>query len=81
MVLFPHVARKAQLELDRVCGDRLPGWEDADKLPYIRSCIKETLRWMPTTILGVPHSVICEDEYLGYKIPKNATVILNVWSV
>lgn len=48
-------------------------------LPYIRGCMKESLRWMPTAKLGVPHSVTRDDEYLGYKIPKGAEVILNVW--
>ncbi|KAL5117971.1 hypothetical protein ACEQ8H_004116 [Pleosporales sp. CAS-2024a] len=81
MLLFPDVARNAQEELDRVCGERLPSLEDEPNLPYIRGCIKESLRWMPTAILGVPHAVIRDDEYMGYKIPKGAGVMWNVWSV
>ncbi|KAJ8126917.1 hypothetical protein O1611_g6721 [Lasiodiplodia mahajangana] len=77
MVIFPEVARAAQKELDRVCGDRMPGI--SDDLPYIRCCIKETLRWMPTVVLGLPHRVTRDDEYMGYRIPKDSTVILNVW--
>lgn len=34
---------------------------------------------MPTDILGVPHAVIRDDEYMGYKIPKGSTVVYNVW--
>lgn len=58
MLLFPDVQRKAQEQIDKVVGpDRLPSMEDEDFLPYIRGCVKETLRWMPTTILGaVPHA-------------------------
>jgi cytochrome P450 len=81
MVLFPEVAKTAQAELDQVCGDRLPTLEDGPNLPYIRSCVKESLRWMSTNILGVPHAVIEDDEYMGYRIPKGAGVICNVWSV
>ncbi|KAK5276629.1 hypothetical protein LTR14_012559, partial [Exophiala xenobiotica] len=56
--------------------------EDEPNLQYIRACIKETLRWMPTTILGaVPHAVTKEDEYLGYRIPKGAGVLNNVWAI
>ncbi len=73
------MAKTAQAELDRVCGDRLPELSDMPNLPYIRGCMKESLRWMPTAKLGVPHSVTRDDEYLGYKIPKGAEVILNVW--
>ena len=79
MVIFPEVAKAAQAELDRVCGDRLPDLNDVPNLPYIRGCIKESCRWMPTDVLGVPHAVIRDDEYMGYRIPKNAAVIFNVW--
>ena len=79
MVIFPEVAKIAQLELDRVCGSRLPDLNDVPNLPYIRACAKESLRWMPVLMLGIPHSVTQDDIYLGFHIPKDATVILNVW--
>lgn len=82
MLLYPDVQRKAQEEIDRVVGDRLPTMEDQDELQYIRACMKETLRWMPTTILGaVPHAVTKDDEYMGYVIPKGAGVLNNVWAI
>ncbi|KAF6825843.1 cytochrome p450 [Colletotrichum plurivorum] len=82
MVLYPSVQKRAQEELDRICGtDRMPNMEDWDSMPYIRACVKESLRWMPTAILGLPHAVIQDDEYLGYKIPKGAGVMLNVWGI
>ncbi|KAI0174355.1 putative cytochrome P450 [Pestalotiopsis sp. NC0098] len=81
MVIYPDVAKKAQAELDRVCGDRMPDLNDVPNLPYIRACAKESLRWMPGFMLGVPHAVTQDDMYMGYRIPKNSTVIMNVWSV
>lgn len=83
MLLFPQVQRKAQAEVDRVTGpDRLPIMEDLANLQYIRACMKETLRWMPTTILGaVPHAVTQDDEYMGFFIPKGAGVVNNVWAI
>lgn len=36
---------------------------------------------MPTAILGVPHATIQDDEYMGYRIPKGASVMLNVWGI
>ncbi|KAF4777390.1 cytochrome P450 [Colletotrichum scovillei] len=82
MVLHPSVQRQAQDELDRNCGTkRLPNMDDWDSMPYIRACVKESLRWMPTAILGLPHAVIQDDEYMGYKIPKGAGVMLNVWAI
>lgn len=81
MLLFPNVAKAAQEELDRVCGDDFPNIDDMSNLPYIRGLIKESLRWMPTAILGMPHAVIRDDEYMGYTIPKGAGVMWNVWAV
>lgn len=79
-LVWPEVQERAQEEIDRVVGpSRLPTIDDYDNLPYIRCCIKESLRWMPTVILGVPHAAIKEDTYNGYVIPQGATVVNNVW--
>ncbi|KAI0196404.1 cytochrome P450 [Astrocystis sublimbata] len=81
MLIFPEAARLAQAEIDRVCGDRIPDLNDLPDLPYIRGCMKESLRWMPTAILGVPHASTRDDEYQGYLIPKGASVVTNVWAL
>jgi cytochrome P450 len=82
MVLFPEVQKQAQEELDRVVGpNRLPTLEDEPDLPYIRCCVKEALRWMPSAILGFPHALVKDDEYMGYVLPKGAGVMLNVYGI
>lgn len=44
----PWVQKKAQAELDRVCGDdRMPTWQDFKELPYINCIVKEALRVRP----------------------------------
>ena len=48
MLRSPDVLRKAQEEIDGVVGgERLPTWEDEEKLPYLVACIKETMRIRP----------------------------------
>ena len=80
LIVWPDVQKTAQEEIDRVVGQkRLPDIDDYANLPYIRCCIKESLRWMPTVILGVPHAALQEDTYLGYRIPQGATILNNVW--
>jgi hypothetical protein len=69
----------AQAEIDRVCGDRLPTMEDEPRMQYVRGCVKESLRWMPTPILGMVRAPTRDDVYMGYRIPKGATVMMNVW--
>jgi cytochrome P450 len=82
MCTHPEVQQKAQAELDAVVGpERLPTIEDMDRLPYIRGCVKETLRWMPTTALLVPHSPIQDDIYQEMLIPAGSSVVLNVWAL
>lgn len=80
LLMWPDVQRRAQEEIDKFVGpDRLPTMDDYDNLFYIRCCIKESLRWMPTVILGVPHSALRDDSYRGFTIPKGSSVINNVW--
>ncbi|KAI1734976.1 cytochrome P450 [Xylaria scruposa] len=81
LLIFPDVPKLAQAEIDRVCGNRIPDLNDLPDLPYIRGCIKESMRWMPTAILGIPHATTRDDKYLGYHIPKGAGVVLNVWTL
>ena len=80
MVLFPEAQKKAREELDRVVGkDRLPTWEDEENLPYVRSVIKEVLRWRPVNKFGMPHATSEDDWYEGWFIPKGSVVVLNWW--
>uniref|UniRef100_A0A0W0F6S8 Cytochrome p450 n=1 Tax=Moniliophthora roreri TaxID=221103 RepID=A0A0W0F6S8_MONRR len=76
MIRFPEAQRKAQEELDNVVGHaRLPTLEDMENLPYMRAV---TLRWRPTTPLGVLHAALEDDTYEGYFIPKDSLIIPNV---
>jgi cytochrome P450 len=53
MGLHPEWQKKAQEEVDRVCGDRMPNVGDYANLPTVRACIKETIRWRSTVPLGM----------------------------
>ena len=38
----PHILRKAQEEVDRICGSgRSPTFDDIDKLNYLNACMNE----------------------------------------
>jgi cytochrome P450 len=80
MIQFPEVQRKAQEEIDAVVGtDRLPTFDDQEKLPYINAVIKEALRWWPIAPMGFPHTADAEVEYGDYRIPKGALILPAVW--
>lgn len=57
--------------------DRLPTWEDREKLPYINACILELMRWKHFAPFGLPHMTLEDTEVGGYKIPKGAQVLVN----
>ncbi|KAE9405244.1 cytochrome P450 [Gymnopus androsaceus JB14] len=82
MVKWPEYQRKAQKELDRVIGsERLPDFDDRENLPYIQAIVNEILRWQPVTPLALARISTEDNIYNGYHIPKNATVIPNVWAM
>ncbi|GJC87935.1 O-methylsterigmatocystin oxidoreductase [Colletotrichum liriopes] len=80
MTMFPDVQKKAQAEIDRVVGsERLPTLDDHDSLPYVDALVKEVLRWHPIGPMGLPHTSSEETTYEGYRIPKGAMLMPNIW--
>ncbi|KAK3338569.1 putative bifunctional P-450:NADPH-P450 reductase [Neurospora tetraspora] len=66
----PETYRKAQKEVDDVCGKGPVKLEHMNKLPYIAAVLRETLRLSPTIpMIGVESK---EDTIIGgkYEIPK-----------
>ncbi len=63
MLLYPEAQAKAQAELDAVIGDdRLPQFEDRERLPYVNALVLEVLRW---------HTVAPTGQYMsGFSDPN-----------
>ncbi|KAF8646168.1 hypothetical protein AX16_007363 [Volvariella volvacea WC 439] len=82
MALHPEYQSIAQAEIDFVLESaRLPEPSDLTRLPYLKAILKEVLRYAPVSNLALPHKVVSDDTYAGYFIPKDATIIPNVWAV
>ncbi|KAK7029428.1 hypothetical protein VNI00_014682 [Paramarasmius palmivorus] len=82
MARHPDIQKRAQEDIDRITNkQRMPNFGDQESLPYITAIIKEISRWAPTAPLGVPHRVMQDDEYMGYRIPKGSAVIANIWAI
>ncbi|TVY90409.1 Cytochrome P450 monooxygenase, partial [Lachnellula willkommii] len=85
LALVTHQAalKAAQAEMDSVVGgDRMPTFEDEEKLPYVRALVKEVLRWRPVAVLGgSPHASTEDDVYQGRYIPTGATILGNTWAI
>ncbi|WKA08546.1 hypothetical protein VitviT2T_026258 [Vitis vinifera] len=73
---------QAQQELDAVVGrSRLVTDLDLPQLTYVQAIIKETFRLHPSTPLSLPRMAAESCEINGYHIPKNATLLVNVWAI
>ncbi|KAK4182237.1 putative cytochrome P450 E-class, group I [Podospora australis] len=79
MVHHPSWQAAVQKEIDEQCGDEMPTIEDTPRLPILRACIKETMRWKPNVPTGVAHETEADDVYNGYFIPKGTRILPLDW--
>ncbi|KAG8167762.1 hypothetical protein KVR01_003451 [Diaporthe batatas] len=73
--------RKVQEEVDTVCGkDGELFYYDIDRLPYVKACVLETLRWRPAAPILLPHRLEQDDHVRGYHIPRDTMIMANAWA-
>jgi cytochrome P450 len=81
MVHHPEWYKKCQAEVDEVCGGKQPTLADYPRLPILRACIKETIRWRPNIPTGVGHQLQEDDVYNGYFIPAGTRILPLEWAI
>ncbi|KAF1921301.1 cytochrome P450 [Ampelomyces quisqualis] len=78
----PGFQKKAQEEIDAAFGeDQIPGIVDGNKLPFLKACFLESIRWRPIAPTAIPHYTTQDDTYNGYSIPAGTIVIMNTWAL
>nr|XP_006824246.1 PREDICTED: cytochrome P450 1A1-like [Saccoglossus kowalevskii] len=82
MIIHPEIQCKVHKEIDRVVGrDRLPTLSDRAKLPYTDAVLQEVIRHASLAPLTIPYSTLNDTHLLGYTIPKETPIFVNLWSV
>ncbi|GFY69207.1 vitamin D 25-hydroxylase [Trichonephila inaurata madagascariensis] len=82
MAAYPEVQKKVQAEIDNVVGrERMPSWDEHEKLPYTEAVIMELLRWRTIIPINVLRYTLWDTTLNGYFIPKDSIVVANLWSV
>ncbi|PPD95733.1 hypothetical protein GOBAR_DD07252 [Gossypium barbadense] len=77
----PEDMKRVQRELEEVVGlDRRVEESDLDKLPFLKCCLKETLRLHPPIPLLL-HETAEEAVVAGYRIPAKSRVMINAWAI
>jgi cytochrome P450 len=76
----PDVQARLHGEIDAVLGDRLPTREDADRLPYARQVVAESMRLYPPA-WGIGRQAAEAVEIGGYTLPEGAVVLISQWVV
>ncbi|CAN1164011.1 Cytochrome P450 81C13 [Linum perenne] len=78
----PRVMNKLKIEIDNTIGNgRLMNEQDIPKLPYLKCVINETLRLYPPAPLLLPHCSSDSCTVEGYQIPKDTTLMVNMWAM
>ena len=68
LAMYPEVQKRAQAQIDAVVGtDKLPTFDDLQRLPYVKAIVKEIGRWHSATPLGTqPHfHQVLESDLVG----------------
>ncbi|XP_030056904.1 vitamin D 25-hydroxylase isoform X2 [Microcaecilia unicolor] len=82
MALYPNIQGQVQKEIDLVVEpNRQPSLEEKSRMPYLEAVLHEILRFCNVVPLGIFHATSKETVVRGYSIPKDTTVITNLYSV
>ncbi|KAF9525386.1 cytochrome P450 [Crepidotus variabilis] len=82
IISHPSAQKAAQAEIDAVVGnDRLPNFQDREKLVYLEALYKECLRWGIPVPMTLAHRAMKDDVYKGTYIPEGTFVFGNIWSM
>jgi cytochrome P450 len=85
MSLNPAILKRAQAELDSITDrERLPSFDDKDRLPYMHAVILEVLRYNTVTPLGAQIRLLISTYGLKgtqvFPIGSSKTIFMKVFS-
>nr|AIL49062.1 cytochrome P450 monooxygenase [Nothapodytes nimmoniana] len=82
LIRHPQIMKKLQHEVRVILkGKTLITEEDLEKMQYLKSVLKETLRFHPPIPLLVPRKTRQDVKVMGYDIAAGTMVMTNAWAI
>lgn len=82
MLHYPKVMRRVQVEIMSIVGaNKLPKLSDRPKLKYTDAVISEVQRCANIAPLGIAHRAMTDTRLNGFLIPKDTTILCNLYSL
>ena len=82
MINYPKFQDELFNEIITVVGEhRYPCLSDRDSLHLVKASLKETLRASSLSPLGLPHKTTSETTLANLFIPKDTTIMINLWQL
>ena len=75
----PILQQKIFEEIHENIRDRMPTQNDKDILPLVYAFVLEVLRFRTPAPLGLDHMAGVNTQLAGHKLPKNTTVVFNLY--
>ncbi|XP_046583811.1 cytochrome P450 2C19-like [Haliotis rubra] len=73
---YPEVQEKCFQEIKEHIGlERRPTMMDKPNLPYVEAMYSEVLRHTDAVQTGMPYTVPCDVQFMGYTFPEGVTII------
>ncbi|XP_057950578.1 probable (S)-N-methylcoclaurine 3'-hydroxylase isozyme 2 [Malania oleifera] len=72
---------KLHEELANVVHGNIVRESHLPQLPYLEACVKETMRLHPPAPFLLAHRNLEACKVMGYDIPKDSQVLVNVWAI
>ncbi|XP_059627537.1 probable (S)-N-methylcoclaurine 3'-hydroxylase isozyme 2 [Cornus florida] len=76
-----YVMDKLRNELTEVIGKDTVRESKLSELPYLEPCVMETPWLHPTAPLLLPYCAVQTCEVMGYTIPEDSQVLVNIWVI
>ncbi|XP_078447793.1 putative (S)-N-methylcoclaurine 3'-hydroxylase isozyme 2 [Wolffia australiana] len=80
-----EIMNRVKSELREVMGENqglvVPDETQLSRLTFLHACVRESLRLHPPVPLLLPHRSITNCEVMGFTVPKDYTVMVNVWAI